>query len=162
MLTQLQLFFHQTLKTFFFPYLRLLLEALGKFPAPTPSSPKTFYRGVKEALLELEPFAYYNGADLVWLAVTSLTDNIDVLSNPMFLGDAHKQKKKQIFCPFSFLLSLSCYVVCGFDQRQVWEEDRVRRLHLQRGVGQRILCHPGRKRVGAPSWHGADHHRRER
>jgi hypothetical protein len=74
----------QSLKTYFFPYLRLLLEALGKFPSQ--SSSKPLYRGVKEALLELDPFTYFSGGDLVWLAISSLTDKIETLSNPQFLG----------------------------------------------------------------------------
>jgi hypothetical protein len=78
------LFLFQILKTYFFPYLRLLLEALGKFPPP-PSS-KSLFRGVREALLELEPWTYFSGGNFVWLAISSLTDSIDTLSNPQFLG----------------------------------------------------------------------------
>jgi hypothetical protein len=68
------------------------MEALGKFPSPP--SPQSLYRGVKEALLELEPFTYFSGGGLVWLAMSSLTDNIDTLSNPQFLG---KNGKRTMF-----------------------------------------------------------------
>jgi hypothetical protein len=49
---------------------------------------------VKEALLESEPFTYFSGGDIVWFALSSLTDKIDTLSNPQFLG---KNGKRTMF-----------------------------------------------------------------
>jgi len=73
------------LKRHLFPYLRLLFGGFQKLPAT--AMPKALYRGVAKALVEDFPFTYYDGGELVWLAVTSLTEKIDVLSNSMFLGE---------------------------------------------------------------------------
>ena len=72
------------LKEHLFPYLRILLEALACFPRSP--IPRTVNRGVKLDLVSMYPDEYAKDSTIVWFALSSCTQTIEVLSNPMFLG----------------------------------------------------------------------------
>merc|ERR1711865_416564 len=59
----------------YFPYLRLLLEALGRLP----QKPKTVWRGVGMDLFE----QYKKGSEIVWWGCSSCTADINVAKNFM-------------------------------------------------------------------------------
>ena len=62
-----------------FPYLKILITAVHKLePINT-----TVYRGVKLDLSQ----RYQKGDDVVWWSFSSATESVEVLKNPMFLGD---------------------------------------------------------------------------
>lgn len=64
----------------FFPYLRLLLLALRRLP----KEQRTVYRGVKLNLKE----DYTLTDHVIWWSLISTTNNMAVLSEPQFLGEA--------------------------------------------------------------------------
>ena len=65
----------------FFPFLKLLLGGLYKLPLP--ATPKTIYRGVNKAMVDKYP----KDREVIWWAFSSATASLDVLKNPLFLGD---------------------------------------------------------------------------
>eukprot|EP00931_Biecheleriopsis_adriatica_P093730 TRINITY_DN6745_c0_g1_i7.p1 TRINITY_DN6745_c0_g1~~TRINITY_DN6745_c0_g1_i7.p1 ORF type:complete len:493 (-),score=88.72 TRINITY_DN6745_c0_g1_i7:40-1422(-) len=75
-----------TLKSFYFPYLRLLLTAIQKIRAMGGERVRTVNRGVKRDLVQEYPNAYATGKSMIWWSITSTTSNVEVLSNPDFLG----------------------------------------------------------------------------
>eukprot|EP00931_Biecheleriopsis_adriatica_P093727 TRINITY_DN6745_c0_g1_i4.p1 TRINITY_DN6745_c0_g1~~TRINITY_DN6745_c0_g1_i4.p1 ORF type:complete len:493 (-),score=88.17 TRINITY_DN6745_c0_g1_i4:38-1420(-) len=76
-----------TLTSFYFPYLRLLLTAIRKIRAMGDGSVQIVNRGVKRDLVKEYPDAYKRGESMIWWSITSTTSDLEVLSNPLFLGN---------------------------------------------------------------------------
>jgi hypothetical protein len=67
----------------YFPFLRLLLEALERLKTGTL---KMSNRGVRMNLVRMHPELYALGEIITWWALSSTALTINVLENPMFLG----------------------------------------------------------------------------
>ena len=74
------------LKRYFFPFLRLLLEALAAVKRSEGTEKRMLNRGVPLNLVQLHPDDYEEDATIVWWQFSSCTLKIRVLSNPLFLG----------------------------------------------------------------------------
>ena len=65
-----------SLKKFYFPYIRILLEALK---ALQKKEKQTLNRGVKKALVTMHPHKYEKDMNLIWWSFTSTTRNVKVM-----------------------------------------------------------------------------------
>ncbi|CAF4733248.1 unnamed protein product, partial [Rotaria sp. Silwood2] len=74
-----------------FPYLKLFLTALFKL---RPCSAKVIYRGVKADLY----LKYQRGERYIWWAFSSCTLSLEVLEQPMYLGDSGPRTLFNIEC----------------------------------------------------------------
>ncbi|CAF1260186.1 unnamed protein product [Rotaria sordida] len=73
-----------------FPYLNLILTALFKMPSAT----SIVWRGVKAKLHHL----YEKGKCYIWWSFTSCTLSVELLENPMYLGDSGDRTLFSIEC----------------------------------------------------------------
>ena len=80
----------------FFPYLRLLITALGKLRAAQGAAKRMVNRGIPLDLVSLHPDDYCKDETMVWWALSSTTSDVSVLSNSMFLGESGNRTIVQI------------------------------------------------------------------
>ena len=109
---QLRLESRQGLRPFF-PFLRLLLEALTTIrEGGGDGQMRMVNRGVTRDLLAAHPDVYRVGESFVWWGFSSCTSNIGVLSNPLFLGNGGARtifqvltRRGAVVAPFSAITS---------------------------------------------------------
>eukprot|EP00966_Prymnesium_polylepis_P336102 7391425-Prymnesium_polylepis.2 len=76
------------LMSHYFPYIRLLLEALQLIKRAQGGGTLTVNRGVKLDLVAMHPSKYAEGKTVVWWEFTSTTLSVSLLQKPTFLGQS--------------------------------------------------------------------------
>ena len=84
------------LKKGYFPYLRLLVTALGKLRSAQGGEKQMVNRGVRLDLVSLHPDDYRKDETMVWWPLSSTTSDVSVLSNSTFLGKSGNRTIFQI------------------------------------------------------------------